>query len=59
MTGDGKVDYLLVDGKTGKITLWENTGTNGKYQPGEGVFLCDCESSDHLMTLNDCDWWTY
>lgn len=41
MTGDGKVDYLLVDEKTGKVTLWENKGTGGKYQPGEGVILCD------------------
>lgn len=43
LTGDGKVDYLLVDEKTGKVTLWENLGTGGKYKPGEGVFLCDCE----------------
>ncbi len=40
MTGDGKVDYLLV-GENGKVTLWENIGTGGKYQPGEGVVLCD------------------
>lgn len=45
MTGDGKVDYLLVDEKTGKVTLWENTGTGGKWQPGDGVFLCDCKCS--------------
>lgn len=44
MTGDGKVDYLLIDEKTGKVTLWENNGTGGKYQPGEGVILCDCKS---------------
>ncbi|KAI0451451.1 SGNH hydrolase-type esterase domain-containing protein [Xylaria acuta] len=43
MTGDGKVDYLLVDEKTGKVTLWENLGTGGKYQPGEGVVLCDLD----------------
>ncbi|KAI0095577.1 SGNH hydrolase-type esterase domain-containing protein [Nemania sp. FL0031] len=30
MTGDGKVDYLLVDETTGKVTLWENTGTGGR-----------------------------
>lgn len=41
-TGDGKVDYLLVDSK-GKVTLWENIGSGGKYQPGEGVMLCDCK----------------
>ena len=45
ITGDGKVDYLLIDEKTGKVELWENTGTGGKYQPGEGVFLCDCRSN--------------
>lgn len=45
MTGDGKTDYMLVDEKTGKVTLWENVGTGGKYQPGEGVFLCNCESA--------------
>ncbi|KAL5341746.1 hypothetical protein BJX70DRAFT_395479 [Aspergillus crustosus] len=44
MTGDGKVDYLLVD-KKGKVTLWENQGTGGKYQPGEGVILCDRKSA--------------
>ena len=44
ISGDGKADYLLVDKKTGKITLWENTGTGGKYQLGEGVIQCDCES---------------
>ncbi len=43
LTGDGKVDYLLVDKKTGKVELWENTGKGGKYQKGEGVFLCDCK----------------
>ncbi|KAI0486515.1 SGNH hydrolase-type esterase domain-containing protein [Xylaria cf. heliscus] len=31
MTGDGKVDYLAVDEKTGQVTLWENLGTGGKY----------------------------
>ncbi|KAJ8124351.1 hypothetical protein O1611_g9289 [Lasiodiplodia mahajangana] len=30
MTGDGKVDYLLVDETTGKVTLWENTGSGGR-----------------------------
>ncbi|KAL5340420.1 hypothetical protein BJX70DRAFT_107949 [Aspergillus crustosus] len=43
MTGDGKADYLLI-GKDGKTNLYENKGTGGKYQPGEGVFLCDCMS---------------
>ncbi|KAH7244874.1 hypothetical protein B0J15DRAFT_500889 [Fusarium solani] len=43
MTGDGKVDYLLVDEKTGEVTLWENLGTGGKWQPGDGVFLCDLD----------------
>lgn len=44
MTGDGRVDYLQVEEKTGKVTLWENKGSGGKYQPGEGVFLCDRKS---------------
>lgn len=48
MTGDGKVDYMLVD-EDGKVTLWENKGTGGKYQPGEGVVLCDCEFYLHLL----------
>lgn len=30
LTGDGKVDYLLLD-EDGGITLWENTGKGGKY----------------------------
>lgn len=42
MTGDGKIDYLLVDDK-GKTTLYENMGTGGKYQRGEGTILCDCK----------------
>ncbi|KAI0531835.1 hypothetical protein GGR58DRAFT_508047 [Xylaria digitata] len=29
MTGDGRLDYLLVDEKTGKVTLWENNGSGG------------------------------
>lgn len=32
MKGDGRVDYLLVDRTTGKVTLWENTSTGGKYR---------------------------
>ncbi|VUC38120.1 unnamed protein product, partial [Clonostachys rosea] len=43
MTGDGKVDYLLIDEKTGEIRLWENLGSKGKYQEGEGTFLCDLD----------------
>lgn len=43
LSGDGKVDYLLVDKETGKVTFQENLGTGGKYQPGDGVFLCDCK----------------
>ncbi len=46
MTGDGKLDYLLVDEDTGKVVLRENIGKGSKYQPGEGVILCDCKSSD-------------
>jgi hypothetical protein len=44
MTGNGQVDYMAVGAK-GKLTFWENKGTGGKYQEGEGVILCDCESS--------------
>ena len=43
MSGDGKVDYLSISSK-GKVSLWENVSTGGKYQPGDGVFLCDCKS---------------
>ena len=42
ITGDGKVDYLVV-GPKGSIQLWENTGKGGRYQRGDGVFLCDCK----------------
>lgn len=42
MNGDGKVDYLAV-GQKGKLTYWENKGSGGKYQIGEGVRLCDCK----------------
>lgn len=48
-TNDGKVDYSAVDEKTGKTTLWENIGTGGKYQPGEGVVLCDCKSYSYYF----------
>ncbi|KAJ8111527.1 hypothetical protein ONZ43_g5602 [Nemania bipapillata] len=62
MTGDGKVDYLLVDEKTGKVTLWENIGTGGKYQPGEGVVLCDLDgdgTSDYLWLDENGRGWGY
>ncbi|KAL2830891.1 hypothetical protein BDW59DRAFT_158326 [Aspergillus cavernicola] len=48
MTGDGKVDYLVIDKKTGKVTLWGNNGIGGKYQPGEGVILRDSEWFENL-----------
>ncbi|CAH0045932.1 unnamed protein product [Clonostachys solani] len=59
MTGDGKVDYLLVDEKTGQVTLWENTGTGGKYQGGDGVFLCDCKDLISFLILLDGKGWGY
>ncbi|KAF2787072.1 carbohydrate esterase family 3 protein [Melanomma pulvis-pyrius CBS 109.77] len=62
MTGDGKVDYLLVDEKTGKITLWESTGTGGKYQSGEGVVLCDLDgdgTSDYFWLDHTGGGWGY
>ncbi len=42
LTGDGKVDYLLLN-TAGNVKLYKNLGTGGKYQPGEGVVLCDCK----------------
>ncbi|GAW16078.1 hypothetical protein ANO14919_055010 [Xylariales sp. No.14919] len=62
MTGDGKVDYLLVDEETGKVTLWENIGTGGKYQPGEGVVLCDLDgdgTSDYFWLDEKGRGWGY
>ncbi|KAL3454210.1 hypothetical protein BJX65DRAFT_301996 [Aspergillus insuetus] len=62
MTGDGRVDYLLVDEKTGKVTLWENNGTGGKYQPGEGVILCDLDgdgTSDYFWVDHTGKGWGY
>ncbi|KAI1361353.1 hypothetical protein F5Y08DRAFT_314931 [Xylaria arbuscula] len=62
MTGDGKVDYLLVEKKTGKVTLWENLGTGGKYQPGEGVVLCDLDgdgTSDYFWLDEKGRGWGY
>ncbi|KAI0114417.1 hypothetical protein GGR51DRAFT_577451 [Nemania sp. FL0031] len=61
MTGDGRVDYLLV-GENGKVTLWENIGTGGKYQPGEGVVLCDLDgdrTSDYLWLDEEGRGWGY
>ncbi|KAI0908236.1 hypothetical protein F4823DRAFT_599838 [Ustulina deusta] len=61
MTGDGKVDYLLV-GENGKVTLWENIGTGGKYQPGEGVVLCDLDgdgTSDYFWLDEKGRGWGY
>ncbi|KAL3458856.1 hypothetical protein BJX64DRAFT_291763 [Aspergillus heterothallicus] len=43
MTGDGQVDYLRVDEKTGKVSMWENLGTGGSYMKGDGVELCDLD----------------
>ncbi|KAI0540897.1 hypothetical protein GGR58DRAFT_511384 [Xylaria digitata] len=62
MTGDGQVDYLLVEKKTGKVTLWENLGTGGKYQPGEGVVLCDLDgdgTSDYFWLDHNGRGWGY
>ncbi|CAM1508809.1 Fc.00g025480.m01.CDS01 [Cosmosporella sp. VM-42] len=62
ITGDGKVDYLLVDEKTGEVTLWENRGTGGKYQPGDGVFLCDLDgdgTSDYFWIDHTGKGWGY
>lgn len=42
LTGNGKVDYLLVD-KKGTVRLWQNNGSGGSSQAGDGVFLCDCK----------------
>lgn len=44
MDGDGQVDYITL-GSKGQVNFWRNKGTGGKWQEGEGVFLCDCESS--------------
>jgi hypothetical protein len=59
MTGNGQVDYMAV-GEKGKLTFWENKGTGGKYQEGEGVVLCDCESQllcfgSYLLVLSNAD----
>jgi hypothetical protein len=49
ITGDSKADYLRIEKKSGKVALWENMSIGGKYQPGEGVFLCDRKS--HQLVL--------
>ncbi|KAL2828335.1 hypothetical protein BJY01DRAFT_255398 [Aspergillus pseudoustus] len=41
ITGDGKADYLRVNEKNGRTELWENLGTGGKFQVGDGVMLAD------------------
>lgn len=43
MDGDGKADYVAINTQ-GKVTVWLNKSTGGRYQPGEGVFLCDCKT---------------
>ncbi|KAH8164209.1 hypothetical protein CIB48_g4019 [Xylaria polymorpha] len=61
LTGDGKVDYLLI-GDAGKVTMWENLGTGGKYQPGEGVVLCDLDgdgTSDYFWLDEKGRGWGY
>lgn len=42
MDGDGKADYVGINHQ-GAVTMWRNKSTGGKYQKGDGVFLCDCE----------------
>ncbi|KAH7161860.1 hypothetical protein EDB81DRAFT_683957 [Dactylonectria macrodidyma] len=62
MTGDGKVDFMQVSKKTGQITLWENIGTGGKYQIGEGVFLCDLNgdgAKDYFWVDHEGKGWGY
>lgn len=43
MTGNFKADYLLVDEKTGKIECWDNRGSGGRFQKGEGAYIADCK----------------
>ncbi|CAM1506043.1 Fc.00g056840.m01.CDS01 [Cosmosporella sp. VM-42] len=61
MTGNGKVDYLSVS-SSGKVSLWENLSTGGKYQIGEGVFLCDLDgdgTSDYFWVDHKGRGWGY
>ncbi|PVH73583.1 carbohydrate esterase family 3 protein [Cadophora sp. DSE1049] len=39
--GDGMIDYLTVQRERGETRLWINGGSCGKYQAGDGIFLCD------------------
>lgn len=48
MDGDGKADYVTVDNK-GKVSVWLNKSTGGRFQPGEAVFLCDCKMFPSLI----------
>jgi hypothetical protein len=45
ITGNGRADYLVVSAK-GSVAQYENISEGGKWQEGEGVFLCDCKKSD-------------
>ncbi|KAJ4183363.1 hypothetical protein NW755_009854 [Fusarium falciforme] len=62
ITGDGKADYLRIEKKSGKVALWENMSIGGKYQPGEGVFLCDLDgdgAKDYFWVDHEGSGWGY
>ncbi|KAL4797550.1 hypothetical protein BDV19DRAFT_387353 [Aspergillus venezuelensis] len=44
ITGNGKADYLFI-GPKGSVEWYENQGTGGRYQEGEGTFLCDLDGN--------------
>ncbi|KAF7562544.1 hypothetical protein G7046_g1583 [Stylonectria norvegica] len=61
MNGNGKVDYVL-EKSAHTVQLWENKGSNGKYQPGEGVFICDLDgdgTNDYFWVDQDGKGWGY
>jgi hypothetical protein len=41
LDGDGKTDYIVVDEKSGVISLWQNQGSGSTYRAGHNIFLAD------------------
>ncbi|KAB5549867.1 hypothetical protein GE09DRAFT_187533 [Coniochaeta sp. 2T2.1] len=41
LSGDGKVDYIVINKDTGAINLWQNQGSGSTFRAGHNIFLAD------------------
>lgn len=56
LSGDGKVDYIVVNQTSGALSLYQNQGAGSTYRAGHNVFLADITGSgkkDYLIVSPD------